>query len=74
MLVNLLSPHLGALACPFTPEMLQAKELTLILSPFTFFTFGLVVEFIKELGGASICQMLNFGSSFMILFYLVSAL
>jgi hypothetical protein len=33
--------------------MLQAKECAPIPSPFVVFTFGLIVESIKELGGAS---------------------
>jgi hypothetical protein len=32
--------------------MLQAKEHAPTLSPFDVFTFGLIVESIKELGGA----------------------
>jgi hypothetical protein len=34
--------------------MLQARELTSTPSPFVVFTFELIVESIKELGGASI--------------------
>jgi hypothetical protein len=37
----------------FTLEMLLIKEHTLTLSPSVVFTFGLTVESIKELGGAS---------------------
>ncbi len=51
--VNLPSPHLGALKRPFTFEMLWTKEHTPILSPSIIFTFKLVAESIKELGGAS---------------------
>ncbi len=54
MLVNLPSPHLGALAHPSTLEMLQAREHALIPSPYVVFTFGLAIESIKEFGGASI--------------------
>jgi hypothetical protein len=36
--------------------MLEAKEHTLILSPFVVFTFGLAIESINELGGASYTQ------------------
>ncbi len=52
-LVTCPSPHLGALAWPSTPKMLRAKEHTLIPYPSIIFTFGLTVETIKELGGAS---------------------
>jgi hypothetical protein len=50
LLVNLLSPHFGALARPSTLEVLQARECTLTPSPSIVFTFGLVIESIKELG------------------------
>jgi hypothetical protein len=53
-LVNVPSPHPGALAHPFTFEVLQAKERAPTLSPFVVFTFGLLVESIKELGGVSL--------------------
>ncbi len=53
LLVNLPSPHLGALACPFTPKVLWTRECGLTLSPSVVFTFGLVVESIKELEGVS---------------------
>jgi len=36
--------------------MLQARERTLILFPSIVFTFGLVVEFIKEFGGAALAR------------------
>ncbi len=52
-LVNLPSPHLGALAHPSTLKMLQAKECTPIPSPSNVFTFGLIIESIKELGCVS---------------------
>ncbi len=53
MLVNLPSPHLGAQTCLSTLKVLQAKEGDLIPFLFIVFIFGLVVESIKELGGAS---------------------
>jgi len=53
LLINLPSPHLGALAPPSTPEVLRIRERTPIPSPFVVFTFGLAIESIKELGGAS---------------------
>jgi hypothetical protein len=53
LLVNFPSPHPGALACPFTPEVLQAKEHAPTPFPSIVFTFGFAVESIKELGGAS---------------------
>jgi len=53
LLFNLPSPHLGAPARPSTPEVLRAREHAPIPSPFVVFTFGLIVESIKELGGAS---------------------
>jgi hypothetical protein len=49
LLVNLLSPHPEAPAHPSTPKVLWAKECTPTLSPSIIFTFGLVVESIKEL-------------------------
>jgi hypothetical protein len=39
---------LGALKRPFTFEVLQAREHTPTAYPFVVFTFGFVVEFIKE--------------------------
>jgi hypothetical protein len=36
--------------------MLRVREHTLTPSPSVVFTFGLVVEFIKELGGAALAQ------------------
>jgi hypothetical protein len=59
VLVNLLSPHFGILACLSTFEVLRAKECVETLSPFVVFTFGFVVESIKELGGASVGPYLN---------------
>jgi hypothetical protein len=47
------SPHLGAPTHPSTPEVLRARECTPTPYPFVVFTFGLVVESIKEFGGAS---------------------
>jgi hypothetical protein len=61
VLINLLSPHFGALARPSTPEVLRARECVETPSPFVVFAFGLVVESIKELRGASIGLYLNKG-------------
>jgi hypothetical protein len=55
--VNLPNPHLEALARPYTLEMLRTKERAPTPSPFVVFTFGLVIEFIKELGGASLWKL-----------------
>jgi len=44
---------------PLPPEVLQARERTPILFPSIVFTFGLVVESIKELGGTSCTLSLN---------------
>ncbi len=44
MLVNLPSPHPGALARPSTPEVLQARECIPTLSPSVVFTFELMVS------------------------------
>ncbi len=52
-LVTCPNPHPGALACPSTPEVQQARERTSTSYPFVVFTFGFIVDFIKELGGAS---------------------
>jgi hypothetical protein len=62
LLVNLPSPHPQALACPSTLEVLQARECTPTLFTSNVFTFGLVVESMKELGGVS-WQMLEDWSS-----------
>jgi hypothetical protein len=51
--VNLLSPHPGAPTCASTPKVLQAKEHAPIPFLSVVVTFGLTVESIKELGGAS---------------------
>ncbi len=48
------SPHPGAPACPSTLEVLRAKERTPTPYPSIVFTFGFIVESIKEFGGASI--------------------
>jgi hypothetical protein len=53
LLVNLPSPHPGALTHPFTPEMLRAKERAPISSPCIVFTLGFAVESIKEFASAS---------------------
>ncbi len=55
LLINLPNPHLGISTRPFTPEALQAKEHGPIPSPSIVFTFGLIIESIKELDGASLC-------------------
>jgi len=54
LLVNLPSPYIEASAHPSTPEVLRANEHAPTPSPSIVFTFGLVVESIKELGGASL--------------------
>jgi len=59
LFLNLPSLHPEALARPSTPEMLQAREHTPTPSPSVVFTFGIIVESIKELGGAS--QMMGLG-------------
>jgi hypothetical protein len=53
LLVNLLSPHPRAPSHPSTPKVLRTREHALTPFPFNVFTFGLVVESIKELGGVS---------------------
>ncbi len=53
MLINFPSPHPKSLTRPFTPKVVRVRERTLIPSPSIVFTFGLVVESIKELAGAS---------------------
>jgi len=37
---------------PFYPKVLRAKKRAPTPSPFVVFTFGLIIESIKELGGA----------------------
>jgi hypothetical protein len=54
MLVTCLNPHLVAPTRLFTLKVLRAKKHTPTSYPFVVFTFGLIVEFIKEFGGASI--------------------
>jgi hypothetical protein len=49
LLVNLPSPHLGALARPSTLKVLRAKERAPTPFPFVVYTFGFTVESIKEL-------------------------
>jgi hypothetical protein len=56
MLVTYPNPHLGALARPFTLEVLQTKERTPTFYPFVIFTFRLEVKSIKGSGGASQAQ------------------
>jgi len=53
LFVNLLSPHHGAPTRPFTLKVLWTKERTPTFYPFVVFTFGFIVESIKELGGVS---------------------
>jgi len=55
LIVTLPNPYFEAPPHPSTPEVLQAKEHTPTPSPSIVFTFGLVVESIKEVEGASIC-------------------
>jgi len=50
LLVNLPNPHPGAPACPSTFEVLQTKEHAPTPFASVVFTFGLIVESIKELG------------------------
>jgi hypothetical protein len=52
LFINLPSPNPGAQAHPSTFKVLQAKERTPTPSS-DVFTFGLIVESIKELGSAS---------------------
>ncbi len=53
LLVNLPNPHPGAPTHPSTPEVLRTRECAPTPSPFVVFTFGLIIESIKELRGAS---------------------
>jgi hypothetical protein len=53
LLINLPNPHPEALAHPSTPEMLWTRERAPTPSLSIVFIFGLIVESIKELGGAS---------------------
>jgi len=53
LLINFPSLHPRSLTHPFTPKVLRVRERTLTPSPSIVFTFGLVVESIKELAGAS---------------------
>jgi hypothetical protein len=53
LFVTHLSPHLGAPARPSTPKVLRARECAPTPYPFAVFTFKLIVESIKESGGAS---------------------
>jgi hypothetical protein len=50
---HLSKSHPGAPTCPFTPKVLRTKEHAPIPSPSALITFGLAVEFLKELEGAS---------------------
>jgi len=49
-LVSCPTPHPGALARPSIPVMLQARAHISTPYPSTVFTFGHVIEFIKEFG------------------------
>jgi hypothetical protein len=51
-----------------TPKVLQVRERTPILFPFVVFTFGTLVESIKELGGASSCDGGEFSHSYIIVY------
>jgi hypothetical protein len=53
MLIICSSYHPGASTCPSSSKVLRAKVHTPTPYPFVVFTFGLVVEFIKEFGGVS---------------------
>jgi hypothetical protein len=57
LLVNLPSPISELQHAPSTPEVLRVKESAPTPSPSFIFTFGLVVESIKELGGASLPKL-----------------
>jgi len=59
LLVNLLSPDPEALARPSTRKVLQAREHAPTPYYSVIFTFGLTVESIKELGGASIVVVIS---------------
>jgi hypothetical protein len=50
LLVNIPSPYFRVPTCPFTLEVLQAREHAPIPYPLGVFTFGLGVESIKEFG------------------------
>ncbi len=51
MLVICANPHFEAPTCPFALEVLRAREHTPTPYSSVVFTFGLVVESIKEFGG-----------------------
>jgi hypothetical protein len=55
LLVNLLSPHPGTLACPSTPEVLWARERAPTSYSSVIFTLDLHLSLSKELGSASSC-------------------
>jgi len=54
MSLSLFVSHPEAPACLYTPKVLRDRERAPTPFPFNVFTFGLAVESIKELGGASI--------------------
>ncbi len=60
LLVNLPSPHPNAPTRPSTPKVLWAKESAPTFFPSVVFIFGLTIESIKELGGASNNATCNF--------------
>jgi hypothetical protein len=53
LLVTLPSLHPGALSRLSTSKVLQTRERVPTLYPFNVFTFGFIIEFIKEFGSAS---------------------
>jgi hypothetical protein len=54
LLVNLRNHHPGTPACPSTPEVLRARDRAPTPSSSIIFIFGLAIESIKEVEGASI--------------------
>jgi len=60
LLVVCLTPHSGVPAHPFILKMLRAKEHTQFFILSLFFTFGFIVESIKEFGGASTWIIIKF--------------
>jgi len=54
LLVTHFNPHYEAPTCPCTPKLLQTRKRTPTPCPFDVFTFGLAVESMTELGGASL--------------------
>jgi hypothetical protein len=62
-IINLLvicpNPHIGAPTCHSTPKVLWIRVHTPTIYPFAIFTFGLVIESIKEFGGALNAHLLS---------------